>query len=317
MRANDEVTTLKTLSSFTNEPFTNFQFKENHQQMIDALAKVKSQCGRNAPLHIGDQKIVTTEKITSVNPADIDQVIGTVSKATTQHIEQAMEVATKTFEKWKKVSAEERASYLFKAAERMRERKHEFSALLILESGKNWAEADADTAEAIDFLEYYGRQMLRLDRINEISPLPQIPTEESFLRYIPLGVGVIIPPWNFPLAICVGMTSAAVVAGRGRGEGGGGGRGGGERGRREGRRGKEGGGGESKNEWDWSCRRSKCHYGNVRLIKPSPSIYANREEVIAMSQSVPGLVWTFYVIIPIVGMIVTIATTMFWNKKNQ
>lgn len=213
MRANDEVTTLKTLSSFTNEPFTNFQFKENHQQMIDALAKVKSQCGRNAPLHIGDQKIVTTEKITSVNPADIDQVIGTVSKATTQHIEQAMEVATKTFEKWKKVSAEERASYLFKAAERMRERKHEFSALLILESGKNWAEADADTAEAIDFLEYYGRQMLRLDRINEISPLPQIPTEESFLRYIPLGVGVIIPPWNFPLAICVGMTSAAVVAG--------------------------------------------------------------------------------------------------------
>lgn len=204
---------MKTLSEFTNEPFTNFQLEENRQKMLDALATIKSELGNDYPLHVGKQKIVTSQKIISVNPADVDQVIGSVSKATPEIIEQAFEVATKTFEQWKKVPAEKRASYLFQAADLMRKRKHEFSALIVLESGKNWTEADADTAEAIDFLEYYGRQMIRLDQINETLPLTQIPTEESFLRYIPLGVGVIIPPWNFPLAICVGMTTAAVVAG--------------------------------------------------------------------------------------------------------
>ncbi|MNO59222.1 1-pyrroline-5-carboxylate dehydrogenase [compost metagenome] len=95
----------------------------------------------------------------------------------------------------------------------MTERKHEFSAMMVLEAGKNYAEADADTAEAIDFLNFYAREMIRLSEINETMPLTPVPGEHNRLTYIPLGVGVIIPPWNFPLAICVGMTSAAIVAG--------------------------------------------------------------------------------------------------------
>ena len=103
-----------------------------------------------------------------------------------------------------------RADYLFKAAKLMRQRKHEFSAVMIYEVGKTWPEADADTAEAIDFLEFYAREILRY---SGKQPITKIPGEKNELRYIPLGVGIMLPPWNFALAILTGMTSAAVVAG--------------------------------------------------------------------------------------------------------
>ncbi|MCY9664585.1 L-glutamate gamma-semialdehyde dehydrogenase [Paenibacillus alginolyticus] len=205
--------TFTKVSPYANEPFTNFGLEENVKAMQAAIAKVKSELGREYPLYIGTEKVVTEAKITSINPGNVDEIIGYVSKADQKLAEKAMNVALETFETWKKVPARERAEYLFKAAALMRDRKHEFSALMILESGKNYVEADVDTAEAIDFIEFYAREMIRLSQINETQPLAKIPGENNQISYIPLGVGVIIPPWNFPLAICVGMTIAAVVSG--------------------------------------------------------------------------------------------------------
>ncbi|WP_017812769.1 L-glutamate gamma-semialdehyde dehydrogenase [Paenibacillus shenyangensis] len=201
------------IQTFANEPFVDFSQPDNREAMEQAIARVRAELGQTLPLHIGDQKIVTEDKIVSINPANKDEVIGYMSKANQQLAEQAMQTALETFETWKKVPARIRADYLFKAAALMRERKHEFSAMMILEAGKNYAEADADTAEAIDFMEFYAREMLRLDQINETQPLTPIQGEDNRLTYIPLGVGIVIPPWNFPLAICVGMTTAAVVSG--------------------------------------------------------------------------------------------------------
>ncbi|SDW10563.1 L-glutamate gamma-semialdehyde dehydrogenase [Paenibacillus sp. PDC88] len=201
------------ISPFVNEPFVNFSLEENKLTMEKAISKIKSELGQNIPLHIGEKKVFTEDVITSINPGNLDEVIGYVSKANQALAEEAMQIAVSTFETWKRVPARDRAEYLFKAAALMRERKHEFSALMILESGKNYAEADADTAEAIDFIEFYAREILRLDQINETQPLTKVQGEDNRLTYIPLGVGVIIPPWNFPLAICVGMTTAAVVSG--------------------------------------------------------------------------------------------------------
>lgn len=200
-------------SPFRNEPFVNFALDDNKQAMLAALAKVKGEIGGDIPLVINGEQIQTEDRIVSINPGDLDHVIGRVSKATQTHAEQAMQAAAASFETWKRVPAAERASYLFRAAELMRERKHEFSALMVYEAGKNWAEADADTAEAIDFMEYYAREMLRLSETSVHQPLVPIDGEDNQLTYIPLGVGVVIPPWNFPLAICVGMATAAIVSG--------------------------------------------------------------------------------------------------------
>jgi 1-pyrroline-5-carboxylate dehydrogenase len=122
----------------------------------------------------------------------------------------ALAAATAAFATWKDTPAAERAAYLFAAADRMRERKHTFSAWMVVEVGKSWPEADGDTAEAIDFLEYYAREMLRLAEGASLTP---IQGERNEMVYIPLGVGAVIPPWNFPNAILTGMTSAAIVAG--------------------------------------------------------------------------------------------------------
>jgi len=195
---------------FRNEPFTDFSKEENRRAFEEALAKVESELGREYDLIIGGERIKTEEKYRSINPSNVDQVVGFTSKGTEEHAEQAIQVAAKTFETWKKVSPEARARILFKAASILRRKKHEFSAWMVFEAGKSWPEADADTAEAIDFLEFYGREMIRL---SERQPLTRIPGEDNELTYIPLGVGIVIPPWNFPLAIMVGMTSSAVVAG--------------------------------------------------------------------------------------------------------
>ncbi|GGG17165.1 L-glutamate gamma-semialdehyde dehydrogenase [Paenibacillus abyssi] len=201
------------LPVFKNEAFTDFSLPVNQALMEAALRKVKAELGRDYPLRIGAERIMTGDKIVSVNPGNISEVVGRVSKASLGLAEQAMQEALNSFEAWKRVPAAERAGYVFKAAQLMRERKHEFSALMIVEAGKNWAEADADTAEAIDFMEFYGREMIRLSLTNEHQPLTKIEGEDNRLAYIPLGVGIVIPPWNFPLAICAGMTTAAIVCG--------------------------------------------------------------------------------------------------------
>lgn len=196
--------------AFQNEPLTDFSKLENQKAMQQALEKVRGSLGKTYPLFIGSQKIQGEETFASVNPSKKSEIIGQFQKGTTAHVDQAIQEGWKAFEMWSNTPPKKRAEYLFKAASLMRDKKHEFSAWMILETGKTWVEADADTAEAIDFMEFYGREMLRL---SDPQPLTPIPSEENELVYLPLGVGAVIPPWNFPLAICVGMTTAAIVAG--------------------------------------------------------------------------------------------------------
>ncbi|HEX3543367.1 MAG TPA: aldehyde dehydrogenase family protein, partial [Candidatus Acidoferrum sp.] len=161
-------------------------------------------------MYIGGEKIITTAKMTSTNPSHPKQVIGVFQTATAEHASQAVEASAKAFETWKRVPAEKRVEMLFRAAEIIRERKFEISALICAEVGKSWVEADADTAETIDFLEFYGREMLRFAGQHPVTPMKG---EKNYLVYIPLGVGVVIPPWNFPAAIAAGMTAASLVTG--------------------------------------------------------------------------------------------------------
>jgi 1-pyrroline-5-carboxylate dehydrogenase len=198
------------IPKFKNEPLTDFSKPSNRKAMERALAAVRSAFGKEYPLVIGGEELRTPEKLNSYNPSKPQEVVGVFQKADTAAAERALQAAAESFEWWRWVDPKKRAAYLFKAARLMRRRKHEFSATMVYEVGKTWPEADADTAEAIDFLEFYGREMLRLA---QPQPLVKIPTEKNELVYIPLGAGVIIPPWNFALAILTGMTSAAVVAG--------------------------------------------------------------------------------------------------------
>jgi 1-pyrroline-5-carboxylate dehydrogenase len=198
------------LPEFKNEAFLDFTRPENRSAMEAALNTVAGRFGEHHDLLIDGERVKTDGMIASINPAQPDEVVGTVGKARAAHVEQAIEVATRTFDSWRRVRPEERARYLFKAAAIMRRRKLELAAWMVFEVGKSWAEADGDVAEAIDFLEFYGREMVRLSQSH---PLTRIPGEDNELYYIPLGVGAIIPPWNFPLAILTGMTSAAIVAG--------------------------------------------------------------------------------------------------------
>ncbi len=182
----------------------------NKKAFQDALAYVQSQLGKEYPIIIGGQEITTEEKITSINPANKEEIIGRVSMADQELAEKAMQAALTAFESWKKWRPEHRANILFRAAAMLRRRKHEFSAYLVKEAGKPWKEADADTAEAIDFLEFYARQMLR---IKDGFPVNSRDGEYNQYHYIPLGVGIIISPFNFPLAIMAGTTVAAIVTG--------------------------------------------------------------------------------------------------------
>ncbi len=197
-------------SEFKNEPLLDFTIPENRTGMQQALDEVRSGFGTEYKIIIGHDEILTSEKINSINPSQKDEVIGVCQRGMVREAEKAIDIAAEAFASWRWKSAEERAGVLFRAADIMRERRYELDALMVFEVGKNWVEADGDVAEAIDFLEFYGREAIRYA---QPQPLVRIPSEDNELRYIPLGVGVVIPPWNFPLAILVGMTSAAIVAG--------------------------------------------------------------------------------------------------------
>src|SRR5437870_11392601 len=201
---------MSTLSEFKNEPLTDFGKPENKAAMEAALRKVKEEFGRDYPLVIGGERITGLKTFESINPAHKGQLRGRCQRGTRAHVEQAIDAAWKAFEEWKRQPVEVRAGVLLKAAALMRQRKHEFSATMIYEVGKTWPEADADTAEAIDFLEFYAREAYRY---GGQQPVTKIESEENELVYIPLGAGAVIPPWNFPLAIMAGMTSAAIVTG--------------------------------------------------------------------------------------------------------
>jgi 1-pyrroline-5-carboxylate dehydrogenase len=198
------------VKAYQHESLTDFSKAENKKAIQEALQKVNAQLGKHYPLVIGGERVTTDAKITSINPANKKEIIGTVSKTDKETAEKGMQAALSTFETWKNWVPEARSRILFRAAALLRKRKHEFSAYLIKEAGKPWVEADADTAEAIDFLEFYARQMLR---IKEGFPVNSRPGELNSFHYIPLGVGIVISPFNFPLAIMAGTTVAAIVAG--------------------------------------------------------------------------------------------------------
>ncbi|HLJ89467.1 MAG TPA: L-glutamate gamma-semialdehyde dehydrogenase, partial [Candidatus Angelobacter sp.] len=196
--------------SFRNEPFTDFTQPENARRMHEALVKVGAELGREYDIVIGQHLIKTRDKIRSVNPAQFSQVVGISQESELEHVDQAVQAAAAAFESWKRTTVEERAALLRSIASILRERKFEFSAWMIYEVGKNWAEADADIAETIDFAEYYAASALNMGK--GVSTL-QLAGERDSYTYIPLGVGAVIAPWNFPCALVGGMTMAAIVCG--------------------------------------------------------------------------------------------------------
>src|SRR6202046_1176701 len=195
---------------FINEPFYDFRNEENARKMRAAIERVRGQLGREYDLIIGGQRVKTTDKIKSLNPSRPSQIVGIHQKAGKEHVEPAMNAALKAFASWKNTPIEERASLLFRVADLLRQRKMDYMAWLVFEVSKNWGEADADISETIDFCEFYAREALRLAKAE--TPV-QLPGERDSLTYIPLGVGAVIPPWNFPCAIMAGMTLASIVGG--------------------------------------------------------------------------------------------------------
>ena len=200
----------RTIPPFKNETVKTFADPADAAAMRVALESVRKRFGEHYPLVIGGERVQNEKTIRSLNPSHPDEVVGSVSSASKEQAVTAIEAAARAFQTWKRTSAQERAQFLLEAAKRLRERRFEYDALLVYEVGKSWPEADGDIAEAIDFLEFYAREALRY-----AEPQPVVPFdgEKNELVYIPLGVGAVIPPWNFAGAIMIGMTSAAIVAG--------------------------------------------------------------------------------------------------------
>jgi 1-pyrroline-5-carboxylate dehydrogenase len=203
-------TLTRTIPPFKNEVVKSFADAGDAAAMRTALAEVKSRFGTHYPLVIDGEKIETDKKIRSINPSKPSEVVGVSSSASKDQANKAVEAAARAFESWKRLSPQERANFIFDAAARLRERRFLYDALLVYEVGKSWVEADGDIAEAIDFLEYYAREALRYA---EPQPVVPIEGEQNEMVYIPLGVGAVIPPWNFAGAIMIGMTAASIVTG--------------------------------------------------------------------------------------------------------
>ncbi|HZU35387.1 MAG TPA: L-glutamate gamma-semialdehyde dehydrogenase, partial [Gemmataceae bacterium] len=195
--------------AFQNEPLTDFSDEHTRAAMRGAVQEVGGQLGRHYPAIINNQPIQTAETLDSLNPAHVSQVVGRCGKATAGQAEQAIAAAKAAFPGWRDTPASKRADYLFRMATIMRRRRFELAAWEVYECGKQWREADGDVAEAIDYCDYYGREMLRLS----VPHRRDVPGEENEYFYEPRGVTIVIPPWNFPLAIPCGMSTAAVVAG--------------------------------------------------------------------------------------------------------
>lgn len=198
------------LPPFSNQPFTDFSRAENKHAMQESLRRARAALGQTYELSIAGKGVRTAETFHSTNPAAPSEIVGVHYAAGGKETSDAVEAALTAFASWKQCPVRDRVHLLVRAAAMLRERHFDFCAWLTLEVGKNWAEADADVGETIDFLEFYAREALRLDAAT--TPI-QYPGERDLLRYIPLGVGAVIPPWNFPLAIMGGMTAASIVSG--------------------------------------------------------------------------------------------------------
>jgi RHH-type transcriptional regulator, proline utilization regulon repressor / proline dehydrogenase / delta 1-pyrroline-5-carboxylate dehydrogenase len=196
--------------TYENAPLVNFVYTENQDRMREALAQVRTQLGQKYPLVINGERVWTDKTIASINPTDPDQVVGHVTEAGIPEAERAVKAAREAFEKWSRAPFETRCRLLERAADIMQRRRYQLSALEVFEVGKAWAEADGDIREAMDFCLFYAQQM----RLHGRPRLTQhMLGEESYQHYWPRGVALIIAPWNFPLAILTGMTTAALVTG--------------------------------------------------------------------------------------------------------
>ncbi len=194
---------------FANEPLTDFHKAEAREQFAKALADVRPQLDGLYPLILNGEEVRTEATLAATCPFETSVVVSRTSKGTAEHAKLAVSAARKGFASWSGTPASERAEILFKAASILRRRRFELAAWEVFECGKPWRESDADVAEAIDFCEFYGREMLRLDRPEH----RDVPGETNRIEHLARGVVVVIPPWNFPLAIPMGMTVAALVTG--------------------------------------------------------------------------------------------------------
>jgi RHH-type proline utilization regulon transcriptional repressor/proline dehydrogenase/delta 1-pyrroline-5-carboxylate dehydrogenase len=199
------------LPSFRNQPAADFSRRQAREAFPTALAEMREQIGRHYPLLISNTAVPGRDKLESTNPADPREIVGSVALAGAEEIDQAAAAAASALPGWRAKPVAERAACLFKTAAIMRQRMYHLAALQILEVGKQWNEAHADVAEAIDFCEYYGREMLRLEKTG--GTVLSAPGEENRYRYLGKGVAAVIAPWNFPLAISCGMSAAALVSG--------------------------------------------------------------------------------------------------------
>jgi len=198
------------MKEFKNEVYTDFKNEEKREEMEKILESVEKDFGKEHDIVIGGKKYKLNDKFVSINPSKKDEVIGVFQKGDEKIGELALNTAWEAFKTWKNFSQEKRAEYLFKIADTIRRKRLEFDSYLVFETGKNWLEADADVAEAIDFCDYYALESLKYGKVFDMYPYDN---EKDEMVYIPLGAGVVIPPWNFPLAILVGMTTSAIVTG--------------------------------------------------------------------------------------------------------
>ncbi len=198
------------LARFQNFPMADFTLESERDAYPAAIARVRSSMGKKIPLFINGQEVETSDTLDSYNPANPNEIIGTVCQAGVGEVDRAIESASEAYLTWRDVPAEERANILLKAAQYLKDNIHDLCAVQILEVGKQWDQAQGDVAEAIDFLEYYAREMIKL---GEPRRMGHAPGEMSQLFYQGKGVAAVIAPWNFPLAISVGMVSAAIVSG--------------------------------------------------------------------------------------------------------
>lgn len=200
----------ETVGLFQNEPLLDWTSSEQRDLFSKALENVRKRLPYKVPLFINGKRAAAGKEIDSTDPNHPRQVVGVAAYAGKKEAREAVSAAKEAFFQWRDTDPEDRAACLFKAAAAMRKRRRELAALQVYEVGKNWSEADADVCEAIDFLEYYARDMLRLAAPRRTG---MAPGEASDLFYEPRGVTAVISPWNFPLAISTGMTCAALVTG--------------------------------------------------------------------------------------------------------
>ena len=198
------------LPPFTNEPACDFTRAEERAAFAAALGQVRTELGRVYPLHIGGKDVATTDRLPSTNPARPDEVVGMICQGGQAETSAAIAAAHAAFPAWRDTPPAARAAVLRKAAELLRRRIAYYAAWQVLEVGKQWDQAHADLAEAIDFLEYYAREMLRLSKPRRMG---HVPGETNDYLQEPRGVVAVIGPWNFPLAISCGMCAAAIATG--------------------------------------------------------------------------------------------------------